>query len=402
MLKKGLSWGIIGTVTLILLEGLLQIAFAWLPLTLTTRLPQYTLRYGVRYDTPHGAREYPANERVNRLITPNTGDLYAISCVTPSSAPAFEPYTVSYQRDEHGFRNGSPYPDSADIVVLGDSFTAGETVNTPYYEGIAENVLMLGLPGSGTREQARLFSYFAKPRRPKTVILAFFGGNDVADNGYFSRLAEQGTNAYEYANRNRMIWEYSLLFQMGMLIRQRFTAPTATDCPYPLTLSDGTPIAFYNTFLENNSIDAETLAGSRLFGYTLESLLQIAQETQSNGGKFIVMYIPYKAQVYWDLLTESQQNRVVSTLVAQTTDTYGFRAIPEAESGFKQYYNVQRDLLQATAKLQNWGFLDLTPLLQAQAKVGNHAYFYADTHWNQNGHDLVRNALRDYLRAMPE
>jgi hypothetical protein len=381
MLKRLASWAMIAGVTLVMLEGALQVGFGALPLAITAQMPQYPARYGIRYDTPHGAREYPAYERVERRVTATTGDLYALSCLSPASAPAFEPYDLRYSRDAHGFRNREPYPQPADLVIVGDSFTAGELVNAPYSEGLSPATLSLGLAGSGTLEQARLYAHFGAPRAPRVTVLAFFGGNDVQDNAHFARLQAEGITAYEAAQRGRAVWEYSVLFHLGLRLRQSLVGRDGGACAYPVQAQDGTPLAFYNAFLVNNSAPPVGEAYER----TLTAIADIATQAQAGEGAFLLMYVPYKAQVYWDLLTPTAQAQVLASL----PDGVG--------AGFLQYRDALRDALAQEAQANGWGWLDLTPILQARAQAGQHAYFYADTHWHQGGHDLVREALRDAL-----
>ena len=178
--------------TVVILEAVLQLAFTLLPTNLTQRMPQYRQRMGYRLHAEHGAREYPAGEAVDLVITPQSGDLYRISCLKPTHTEAFEPYRVSYVRDNHGFRNPEPWADDVELVILGDSFVAAESVQAPFWQGLSDSMLVLGLPGSGTLEQARLLNAFGLPRNPELVVLAFFGGNDLTDNLVYSELSEQG------------------------------------------------------------------------------------------------------------------------------------------------------------------------------------------------------------------
>ena len=42
-------------------------------------------------------------------------------------------------------------------------------------------------------------------------------------------------------------------------------------------------------------------------------------------------------------------------------------------------------------------FLDLTFTLSEAINGGQQSYFFADTHWNQTGHNLARIALLDFM-----
>ena len=58
----------------------------------------------------------------------------------------------------------------------------------------------------------------------------------------------------------------------------------------------------------------------------------------------------------------------------------------------------QRDWMKALCAEFEIDFLDMTPLLREAIEAGAAPYFLADTHWNQIGHNLARQALRDFLK----
>jgi hypothetical protein len=174
-----------------------------LPQAIIQRMPQYPIRYGIQFDTEHGAREYPANEVIDFEVNRFSGDLYQLSCLSTKSAIPLDAYPVQYQRDNHGFRNLEPWQDDVDIVFVGDSFTAAESITHPYWKDIAESELVLGLPGSGTIEQSLLLKAYGLSRHPETVVLAFYGGNDNSDNEVFSALQQAGMTFIERSNQNR-------------------------------------------------------------------------------------------------------------------------------------------------------------------------------------------------------
>jgi hypothetical protein len=383
---------------LILLEILLQLGFNYLPQPLKLRMPQYPLRYGIQFDTPHGAREYPAHEQVNVTITAQSGDLFQLTCLSRENIPPLENYTLSYQRDEHGFRNISPWPEDVDLVVTGDSFTAAETIQHPYWEGLAESELILGLPGSGTAEQGRLLTVFGLPRHPETVIVGFFGGNDMMDSWRFEDALSQGETLYSLANKDRKIWEYSVLFQILMLLRPN--TPTSSDCPYPVEDSSGTPLAFYPAFLEFAAISQDDLATSSLYALSQETILGLNTATEEAGAEFILLYIPHKAEVYWPLLSLELQESIAVTLQRPILgeDGLSFGENPLDAATLSANLDAQRTLLAELAAQEGFTFLDLTPIFREAAANGASLYFYGDTHWNQTGHDLAREAILAFLR----
>lgn len=387
----------------LMLEGLLQAAFNNLPDILKQRMPQAPLRYGIVFDTPHGAREYPAGESVNLNVGPTFGDLYSISCLSPADAPESTSYPVQYTRDEHGFRNPSPWPDQVELVIVGDSFTAAEAIQHPFWEGLSASSLSLGLPGSGSVEQQRLLEAYGLPKKPKVVLMAAFGGNDLIDNWRYYQAQQAGENLYSQSNQNRKPWEYLVTFQIMMLAREIAAGPDIEDCLYPVQDANGTPLAFFNTFLSTATLEKNALAGSDLFRITEAAILKAAQQTEASGAEFVLIYIPHKAQVYWQQLSQETIQQVAATVTAMKPSADGWTeedlSAVETAQRLNDNIDTQRDLLAAAAQEHGFRFLDLTPHFREAAANGLTSYFFADTHWNQAGHDLARLIIQEYLQS---
>ncbi len=400
-IKKGATLLAIGAICWITLELLLQLSFDSLPPFLRQRLPQAPIRYGIRFDTPHGAREYPAHEAVNITIGPYSGDLFSITCLSPSKAEAFPDYTVRYTRDTHGFRNPEPWPDDADLVIVGDSFTAAEAINRPFWMDITPSTLAFGLPGSGSLEQLKLLEAYGFNRQPEVVVMAYFGGNDLTDTWRFYQAEQLGENLYTMSNRNRYPWEYLATFQLLMFLRDALTsAPNIDDCHYPIALDNDILVAFYDEFLSLSTISKETLRASSIYRQTQAAIIEAAERTKAIGGVFILMYIPHKAEIYWDFLNESQQRGLGQHVKALTTSDTGLAERLDVENSaelIRQNRTAQRELLAELATEEAFLWLDLTPYLQKWAQDGHQPYFFADTHWNQSGHDFIRNILKTFL-----
>ena len=177
-------------ITFLVIEVILQVVYLNLPQAIIQRMPQYPERYGIQFDTSHGAREYPANEVVNFEVNQFSGDLYQVTCLSPKDAVEIEPYQVNYTRNKHGFRTPDLDQSDAEILFIGDSFTAAESIVTPYWGNLGLSTVVLGLPGSGTIEQQILLNEFGLPHNPNIIVLSYFAGNDLTDNQTFYDLQQ--------------------------------------------------------------------------------------------------------------------------------------------------------------------------------------------------------------------
>lgn len=376
--------------TVVILEAVLHLAFTLLPTNLTQRMPQYRQRTGFRLRTEHGAREYPAGESVDLLITPQSGDLYRISCLEPVNMEIFDPYLVSYVRDSHGFRNPEPWADDVEIVILGDSFVAAESVQAPFWHDLSESMLVFGLPGSGTLEQALLLNAFGLPRNPELVVLAFFAGNDMTDSLVFSELRAQGLTFADQVYRNRSPLEFLVTVHIALYVRD-MVIPSTQSCHYPqfAQTAPPTPVSFFDEMLPMLAMDRDSLRKSKMYAVTEIGLIEMANALRENGVRFLLMYIPQKAEVFWGYLDAEAKQQIANALRKQN-------AAITVES-IDNNLSTQADLIRDLSIANGIDFIDLSPALRSAIESGSSPYFFADTHWNQHGHNIARQALRDRL-----
>lgn len=377
-------------VTILALEFALQLAFPHLPKILVEPMPQYLERLGYRLDTAHGALEYPARERVTYDVTPLSGDLYHLTCLKPADAQPIATYKVSFLRDGHGFRNVEPWPDDVDMVVIGDSFTAAELIQRPFWQDLSRSTLVLAVPGTGTLEQQRLFEAFALPRQPETVVLAFFAGNDLDNTLFYADMLRRGMTRQEIAHRGKNLLDYSVIFRLFQFLYKSADA-AAADCHYPVfaQTDPATPVAFFGQTLPMVGADKASLLQSEELRLARESIDEMRSALEASAGRLILMYIPQKAELYWRYLDAATKEMIID-VESRNRNLTGLEMIDDNLS-------AQRDVMREIAGELDIAFLDLTPPLAAAIADGATPYFFADTHWNQEGHNIARNALLDFM-----
>ena len=135
--------------------------------------------------------------------------------------------------------------------------------------------------------------------------------------------------------------------------------------------------------------DQQTLQGDVIFRRTASAVMKLAKSLQEQGIRFVFMYIPQKAELYWRWLSDESK----ASIAAHLPPTDGKIT---AES-IDKHLTTQRDLWASLADEHSFLFLDLTTPLDEAIENGQTPYFFADTHWNQLGHDIARDALRDFL-----
>ena len=371
----------------------MQLVFPHLPDKVIKTMPQFYDRAGFRTRTEHGAREFPAWKHVDYEVTAQFGDLFSLSCLSSEDAPPTEPYRLTYTTDSHGFRNAEPWPDAVDLVIIGDSFTAAEAIVEPFWQGISESLLAFGLPGSGTVEQQRLFESFALPRQPETVVLAFFAGNDLKDSKIYADMRARGELFGDRVQGGKDLTDYSVLLRLLALYRlqSRRVSTEEPPCYYPqiAETEPPTPVTFLSGFLPVLGMDEESLRHSQMILLARQSISEMAIDIRTRGGDFVLMYIPQKAELYWNYLSEDSKQ----TIIIEESKDRRRTGLELIDTNL----TVQRSLMKELAAELEITFLDLTDPLHEAIKDGQQPYFFGDTHWNQTGHNIVRIALLDFL-----
>src|SRR5690606_15968960 len=94
--------------------------------------------------------------------------------------------------------------ESAEIVVIGDSYMEGyftpaeQLITTRLSERQGKSVANLGHSGYGPQQELTVLRRYGFPLAPKTVIWAFFEGNDVSDaESYEERVLKSGNDWWQ-------------------------------------------------------------------------------------------------------------------------------------------------------------------------------------------------------------
>ena len=116
---------------------------------------------------------------------------------------------------------------------------------------------------------------------------------------------------------------------------------------------------------------------------------------RAQGGELVVLFIPFKAQVYLPLLEASfpgpELRRALRVCLGGQS--------PPGLDFVMQNRLALNDLMREFCAAEGITFLDLTADLQAALSAGHNVYFPDDSHWNAAGHEIAAAALARLLRA---
>jgi len=399
-----------------LISVLGNIALALLGLGMALGLMEFLLRTypnlvprDVRVDPP--VRRIPTSNSQTYDVKLSSGDLYywmrgSIAPVPPDQDTVLA--QVHLTTDANGFRNSLSESARYDIVALGDSFTVGGNVASPWPQMLAEfsesSVLNLGEAGDGPQQELEILRRYGLAPSPRWVILAYFEGNDLYD-------------AASYAQASPFILprfgKYIVERGLEALSESRSASAEAIIKPsyrYPIEVTVGGTdlgMAFFSYYISWLSVNSEAIESSQNYRLVGESILKMRELSESEEARFLLVYVPSKEHVYLPYLNDADLLEPVFTDVPTLElDGAGFlqftseSATPELT---RQHMDDQVNLWADFAAGQNIFFLDLTSTFQEEAGIGAELYYPFDTHWNQSGHDLAAQTIAQYIEniSMP-
>ncbi len=347
-------------VATLLAEGLLRLSPGILPESTQLRLHWAQVTGG------------PAN---------STGDPYLGFLYPPSYRGEIDrgDTRFTYRTDEHGFRNPGPWPDTAEVVIVGDSqaFGYGVEDDEAWARGLAHRlapsrVVNLGLIGAAPQQYTRVLERFGLPLSPKVVLYCLFPGNDIVD----ARLFELWESAGSPGNYD--VWRFfrgrlpsdrglTRLVEQSYLIALVRTARRNLGSRFAgqtVTLEDGTQLRLAPNVYRSSSERAEP--GHPDFQRVIEATRAASVLAAGAERVFLAVLVPTKEEVYLPILGES------------SPDLVGPYASELERLGIEH--------------------LDLTAAFQAEARRSHGALFFEiDGHPNVAGNRLIARAIGDHL-----
>lgn len=285
--------------------------------------------------------------------------------------------SFTFTTDEHGFRNPGPWPESSEVVLVGDSMAFGYGVEDD--EAWASRVrrelggtglINLGLPGMAPQQYLRTLEAYGLGLRPEVVLFSLFPGNDLGDAANFQSWLDsgrpgsfldwgyraQGTGISGMLERSYLFW---LVRDAARVLGTRLESTT-------LELDEG-PLQLAPSLYAGDA--AELRDDAPAFSLVMSAVLEAQAKAREQGARLVVLLMPTKEHVYLPTIGEEPLQRI---------------------GRFEQ-------------ALQQRGVetLDLTPALREAAQAGERVYFEIDGHPNRRGNELIASEVVRFLRTGP-
>ncbi|MDH3598442.1 MAG: SGNH/GDSL hydrolase family protein [Candidatus Tectomicrobia bacterium] len=266
----------------------------WFPVSWQLRLHERTRRHQV-----------VANDDVGFLLQPHQ-----------KQAVRNRDYNYVKETDAYGFPNREPWPQRAEIVVLGDSLVTGEGVGfeaqftTLIDRQLADQrVVNLGVPGAGPERQYRLYRRFGHALKPRWVVTCWYLASDLDNDAHFHGWVEDSAgmdyNRFRLTYNRRLhpqsrwspsrLLKRSLLVALGREVTGAWlgeSASTRLRRPFP----DGTEMLFDQRKLL--FVTTPVAAADARIERAFDSLARLRQAAQRQQASVLVVLIPSKEELF--------------------------------------------------------------------------------------------------------
>lgn len=295
-------------------------------------------------------------------------------------------WDVSVRTNADGWRDESGQS-SNEVLGLGDSFAFGWGVEED--EGLyrlleaelGQKILNAAVPGTSTPDQAQLLETEFSDATPKTVLLAFFVGNDFVEatrGGSQLFAVENGRLTYAQSPGGASAWALAQLRNLRVMQLLR-----ALQFRYGVFNGDGPAGTFDEWMRAFAAIHLRGGDSQSLFGEATEALDRVARWCEQRGCRLLVLVIPRSWQVEEAGLAEMLRELKID--------------------------REQLDLDRPQRVLADWGaargveVIDFLPALRRAAASDGELRLYhsPDAHWSAAGHALAARAVAEALGETP-
>jgi hypothetical protein len=293
----------------------------------------------------------------------------------PSEGRTVPVRTTSHGLGDIGFRDIGTRP-PFDAVALGDSFTFCDDVpvDSCWVRQVADltglSIATLGVSGYSTIAEARIFERYGRKLHPRVILQALFP-NDFNDNVDFEQWTRSDSDDFWSWRSNRegrgriagWLAAHSLAYRLA---EGAIRGAGRETYHYK---KNGLDLVFRVDRWWLGSDDRR--AEARLRGWELmqRALLEVDATAQQIGATLVVVLIPTKEEIYWNLVRPHVSG-------AESAD-------PDRP------LDVVRDFCQQ----RGIAYCDLAPALDAEAQRGRQLYLKVSGHWNDDGNTIAARAI---------
>lgn len=295
------------------------------------------------------------------------------------------------QMDDTGFYNRAAASGrtGADVMMIGDSFTAGSlvAVEDTFAAQIEERTgLMLynlGVGGIGPYEELVLLGKFGLALEPRIVVMNIYEGNDLRDIVRYHDFVATGI---DQKSRQRLGGVFAVSYALAYLksgielMVKRFKKREKINFRYSVEVGGvRTPLNVTNSDIGEVKYARRTANGDIGFDLFAEPLEAFAALAAEHGFIAVVTLLPSAHTGYIDSVRFEDE------------------AVGREVAAFSR---AQRSWLAGNAERIGYRFIDVVPAFREQVKSSPVAFYPANVHFTRDGHAIVARALGPALQSL--
>jgi acetyltransferase AlgX (SGNH hydrolase-like protein) len=293
-------------------------------------------------------------------------------------------FRAHYHTDGHGFRNAQPWPDAAEIVVVGDAVAFGYGVedNQDWPALLAHTmaptrVINLGLLEAGPQQYARVYATFGTTLHPQLALVGLTMADDFRDAELFARWEHEDSGESYRAWRE----EQDLLGSLPHSLRVLPAFVTRYSSFYQVLCAS----------LRHARMPSQVvwLVGGKYLQVRPHRLAAVlAQSRPEQPGFHLIL----DALAYLQVVARAYGTQVLVVIQPSKEMTYLFPNDANDEATPDPTQALQQALTQ-----HGIASLDLTPIFRQWASSGEPLFFTANRYPNAQGQALIAQEVVRYL-----
>ena len=373
--------------------------------------------------TPRYGRRINAN--VNAMNEWRYGDIVRMGFIPPGVSEGIR-HRYALQTDAEGFRNNATR-DHIEVAALGDSFTDALTMpieaawTSQLERIIGRPVQNYGTAGFGPQQELLVLEDYAARHHPRVVVLAFFAGNDIREAEAFEQFQLTGGRVdpptlgwpIKDVVSRADTWYLVNAIQAAAAVMHASPRPDDTAVPGRRSPSaaaspgfdrgmftvpvNGSTLrwAFMPPYLNLLRFSEQELAARRGWALARESLIAMQRVSRGIGAEFVLMFLPFKSQVYLPVLEQTfSREELARAFQFYLGNTVSSRDIGQMSRNRLAHNTMMRRFCEEAGI----PFLDMTEALQMHVQAGENMYFSDDSHLNEAGAAVVAKRLAVFLQ----
>ena len=147
-------------------------------------------------------------------------------------------------------------------------------------------------------------------------------------------------------------------------------------------------------YLNTLRMSESHLSGLKGWALTRRALVAMRDASRAANAELVVMFLPFKSQVYLPVVKESMSDNELSQALRYYLPDGRIDLDEMSRNRLAQNRMMQRFCVEAGIQ-----FLDMTDALTNRLRSGVNVYFPDDSHLNESGHAAVAAALEGFLRS---